>query len=180
MGPHGRWAARADLRTSQTAIQEWWICGICGSCETKPGGAEVCCDRVTAWHSTDPVSWPTSSGSAPTPSAVGATRVVWRRSAPEGGHRIVEGSELARFVREEDEAYAPEQLHVQSARNRFNGVVTRVERDKLTAIIELRAGRFRVVSLLTREAADALDLEEGDLASAVVKATDVIMEVTQS
>jgi len=97
----------------------------------------------------------------------------------EGGHRLVEGAELARFVREDDEAYAPEQLHLQSARNRFNGVVTRVERDKLTAIIELRAGRFRIVSLLTREAADALALEEGDLASAVVKATDVIMEVTQ-
>ena len=96
----------------------------------------------------------------------------------EGGHRMVEGTALARFVRQEDEAYAPEQLRVQSARNRFNGVVTRVERDKLTAIIELRAGRFRVVSLLTREAADALDLEVGDLASAVVKATDVIVEIT--
>jgi molybdopterin-binding protein len=98
----------------------------------------------------------------------------------EGGHRHVEGVELARFVREDDGAYSPEQLHLQSARNRFNGVVTRVERDKLTAVIELRAGRFRIVSLLTREAADALELEEGDLASAVVKATDVIMEVTQS
>ena len=96
----------------------------------------------------------------------------------EGGHRVVDGVALARFVREEDEAYAPEQLYLQSARNRFNGVVTRVERDKLTAIIELRAGRFRIVSLLTREAADALQLEEGDLASAVVKATDVIMEIT--
>ena len=96
----------------------------------------------------------------------------------EGGHRMVEGTALARFVRQEDEAYAPEQLRVQSARNRFNGVITRVERDKLTAIIELRAGRFRVVSLLTREAADALDLEEGDLASAVVKVTDVIVEIT--
>ena len=98
----------------------------------------------------------------------------------EGGHRIVEGPELARFVRQGDEAYEPEQLHFQSARNRFNGVVTRVERDKLTAIIELRAGRFRVVSLLTREAADALELEEGDMASAVVKATDVIIEITPS
>ena len=56
-------------------------------------------------------------------------------------------------------------------------MVTRVERDKLTAIIELRAGRFRVVSLLTREAADALKLEEGDLATAVVKSTSVMMEV---
>lgn len=91
---------------------------------------------------------------------------------------MVDGAALARFVREEDEAYAPEQLHLQSARNRFSGVVTRVQRDKLTAIIELRAGRFRIVSLLTREAADALQLQEGDLASAVVKATDVIMEIT--
>jgi len=98
----------------------------------------------------------------------------------EGGHRVVEGTELARFVREVDEAYEPEQLRLQSARNRFNGVVTRVERDKLTAIIELRAGRFRIVSLLTREAADALELEEGDMASAVVKATDVIIEITPS
>ncbi len=95
----------------------------------------------------------------------------------EGGHRMVEGASLARFVRGQDEAYVPEELLVQSARNRFSGVVTRVERDKLTAIIELRAGRFRIVSLLTREAADDLHLEEGDLATAVVKATDVIMEV---
>ena len=63
-------------------------------------------------------------------------------------------------------------------RNRFSGVVTRVDRDKLTAIIELRAGRFRVVSLLTREAADALRLEVGDLATAVVKSTSVMVEVS--
>ncbi len=95
----------------------------------------------------------------------------------EGGQRIVEGSSLARFVRDHQETDASEQLFTQSARNRFRGVVTRVERDGLAAIIELRAGRFRIVSLLTREAADDLQLEEGDLATAVVKATDVIMEV---
>jgi molybdopterin-binding protein len=93
---------------------------------------------------------------------------------------MVEGASLARFVREQDEAYVPEELMSQSARNRFSGVVTRVERDKLTAIIELRAGRFRIVSLLTREAADDLQLEEGDLATALVKATDVIMEIVPS
>lgn len=98
----------------------------------------------------------------------------------EGGHRMVEGRELARFVREQDEDRAPEALASRSARNRFSGVVTRVERDKLTAIIELRAGRFRVVSLLTREAADALQLEEGDLATAVVKSTSVMVEVSPS
>jgi molybdopterin-binding protein len=96
----------------------------------------------------------------------------------EGGHRMVEGKELARFVREQDEDHTPEELASRSARNRFSGVVTRVERDKLTAIIELRAGRFRVVSLLTREAADALELEEGDLATAVVKSTSVMVEVS--
>ncbi len=98
----------------------------------------------------------------------------------EGGHRVVEGQELARFVREQDEDSSPEELASRSARNRFSGVVTRVDRDKLTAIIELRAGRFRVVSLLTREAADALQLEEGDLATAVVKSTSVMVEVTPS
>ena len=96
----------------------------------------------------------------------------------EGGHRMVESKELARFVREQDEDRTPEELTSRSARNRFSGVVTRVERDKLTALIELRAGRFRVVSLLTREAADALKLEEGDLAVAVVKSTSVMVEVT--
>jgi len=96
----------------------------------------------------------------------------------EGGHRMVEGRELARFVREQDDNHVPDELTSRSARNRFSGVVTRVERDKLTAIIELRAGRFRVVSLLTREAADALKLEEGDLATAVVKSTSVMVEVT--
>jgi molybdopterin-binding protein len=95
----------------------------------------------------------------------------------EGGHRMVEGASLARFIREQKEAYAPEQLLTQSARNRFTGVVTRVERDTLTGIIEIRAGRFRIVSLLTREAVDDLRLEEGDRATAVVKATNVIMEV---
>jgi molybdopterin-binding protein len=95
----------------------------------------------------------------------------------EGGHRMIEGRSLARFAREQDQAYVPDELLSQSARNRFSGVVTRVERDKLTAVIEIRAGRFRIVSLLTREAADDLKLEEGDLATAVVKATDVIMEV---
>jgi molybdopterin-binding protein len=96
----------------------------------------------------------------------------------EGGHRTVEGAELARFVREQDAVAPSDQLLTRSARNRFTGVVTRVERDTLTAIIELRAGPFRVLSLLTREAADDLRLAEGDLATAVVKTTDVMIEVS--
>ena len=98
----------------------------------------------------------------------------------EGGHRAIDGASLARFINDEQEAYAPEEFFSRSARNRFTGVVTRVERDTLTAIIELRAGRFRVVSMLTREAADDLRLEVGDLATAVVKSTDVMIEVAST
>jgi molybdopterin-binding protein len=95
----------------------------------------------------------------------------------DGGHRLVSGPDLARYLVEGADAYEPESLPVQSARNRFTGIVTRVERDKLTAVVELQAGSHRVVSLMTREAADDLDLGPGDMAVAVVKATTVIVEV---
>jgi molybdopterin-binding protein len=65
---------------------------------------------------------------------------------------------------------------VRSARNRFTGIVLSVERDRLTAIVEIQAGPHRLVSLMTREAADELALEPGDMATAVVKATTVIVE----
>jgi molybdopterin-binding protein len=94
-----------------------------------------------------------------------------------GGHRMVSGKDLARHLREQEDAYEPESLQTQSARNRFAGIVTRVERDKLTAVVEIHAGPHRVVSLMTREAADDLALEPGDLAVAVVKATTVIIEI---
>lgn len=63
-----------------------------------------------------------------------------------------------------------------SARNRFTGIVTRVQRDGLMAQIDLQAGPHRVVSLMSAEAADDLGLEVGSLAVAVVKATTVIVE----
>ena len=65
----------------------------------------------------------------------------------------------------------------QSARNRFTGIVTRVERDKLTAVVEIHVGPHRLVSLMTREAADELGLKPGDLATAAVKSTNVVVEV---
>ncbi|WP_127476710.1 TOBE domain-containing protein [Microbacterium sulfonylureivorans] len=63
-----------------------------------------------------------------------------------------------------------------SARNRFVGLVTRVQRDGLMAQIDIQAGPHRVVSLMSAEAADDLGLEVGSLAAAVVKATNVIVE----
>jgi len=63
-----------------------------------------------------------------------------------------------------------------SARNRLEGVVVGVQRDGVMAQIELACGPFRVVSLMSREAADDLELEVGGQATAVVKATTVIVE----
>jgi molybdopterin-binding protein len=103
-----------------------------------------------------------------------AGRLHTRRT--QGGQRVVDGAALAEFVTgrrhggERDEAIA------QSARNRFPGIITRVVKDEVVAQVEVQAGPHRVVSLLTREAADELGLAPGMLAVAVVKATNVVVE----
>ena len=91
----------------------------------------------------------------------------------EGGQRLIDGASVARFVAERQASVASV---AQSARNRLPGIVTRIERDGLTAVVEIQAGPHRIVSMITREAADELGLEVGDLATAVVKATNVIVE----
>jgi molybdopterin-binding protein len=67
-----------------------------------------------------------------------------------------------------------------SMRNRFSGLVTRVVRDTVMAQVEIQAGPHRLVSLLSREAADELGLEPGMLVVAAVKATSVSLEVPAS
>lgn len=94
-----------------------------------------------------------------------------------GGQREIAGPELARHLLEQTGAFEPDGVSQQSARNRLTGIVTKVERDKLTAIVEIRAGRHRIVSLMTREAVDELGLEPGDLATAAIKSTNVVVEV---
>jgi len=64
-----------------------------------------------------------------------------------------------------------------SARNRLTGIVTKVTKDGVMAQVEMQAGPFRIVSLMSREAADELHLEPGSLAVASVKATTVVIEV---
>jgi molybdopterin-binding protein len=64
-----------------------------------------------------------------------------------------------------------------SARNRFTGVVVAVERDGVMAKVELACGDYRVVSLMSREAADEMSLAPGVSATAVVKSTSVMVEV---
>lgn len=103
-------------------------------------------------------------------------RVKFRRA---GSQRLIDGADLARFlVAQVAEPTAPESgLVPASARNRLTGIVTAVERDKVAAKVEIQCGRFRMVSLMTREAADELELGPGDLAVAMVKATNVVVEV---
>jgi molybdopterin-binding protein len=98
-------------------------------------------------------------------------------SRSSGGHRQVSGRELARYLSEQTKAFEPASVVGQSARNRFTGIVTRVQRDKLTAVVEIHVGRHRLVSLMTREAVDELGLKPGDLATAAVKSTTVVVEV---
>ena len=99
-----------------------------------------------------------------------------RVSRTEAGHRLVDGADLARLAGELGEVQDPEVVSPQSARNRLTGIVTHVAKDDIVAKVELRTGPFRVVSLMTREAADDLGLEPGVLATAVVKATNVVVE----
>lgn len=95
------------------------------------------------------------------------------------GRRAVDGAVLARFA-ERNAATVPTVAPVsqESARNRFVGLVTRVVRDKVMAQVELQCGPYRVVSLMSREAADDLGLEPGVTAIASVKSTNVVVEIT--
>ncbi|MCC2323017.1 TOBE domain-containing protein [Cellulomonas xiejunii] len=91
------------------------------------------------------------------------------------GHHAVDGRALARLAQELGAEPAPGG-HQRSTRNRLRGIVTRVVRDTVMAQVEIQAGPFRVVSLISREAADDLGLEPGVVAVASVKATNVAVE----
>lgn len=100
-----------------------------------------------------------------------------RMTRTSGGQRMIDGADLARFLQEQPSAHEPGIIVGQSARNRFPGIVTRVLTDKVMAQVEIQVGPHRVVSLMTREAADELGLAPGVLAVAAVKATNVIVEL---
>lgn len=91
------------------------------------------------------------------------------------GHRTVEGARLAAFAREQVETADGGERS--SARNRLQGIVTEVIKDAVMAQVEIAAGPFRVVSLMSRQAADELGLEPGVMAIAVIKSTNVVVEV---
>jgi molybdopterin-binding protein len=100
-----------------------------------------------------------------------------------GGRRLIDGEDLARLAVELAEERpgqsgdASPRAMARSARNHFVGIVTKVTTDAVAAQVEIQAGPHRFVSLITREAVDELGLAPGVVAAAVVKATNVGVEV---
>jgi molybdopterin-binding protein len=92
-----------------------------------------------------------------------------------GNQRVLPATELAGFLRSLSGSDK-----TSSARNRLTGVVVSVERDGVMAKVELACGDYRVVSLMSREAADDMGLAPGVSATAVVKSTSVMVEIGRS
>ncbi len=98
-------------------------------------------------------------------------------AATKSGPVRVDGQALADLALELAEAPEAGASRMESARNRMSGIVTRVVRDTVMAQVDMQCGPHRMVSLMSREAADELGLEPGSRAVAAVKATNVIVEV---
>jgi molybdopterin-binding protein len=93
-----------------------------------------------------------------------------------GGQRLVAPAEVARLLGERRER---PRVTAGSVRNRFPGVVTEIKRDKVAATVEILAGPYRVLALVTREAVDEMGLKPGMHAVATVKAPNVMLEVDE-
>lgn len=91
-----------------------------------------------------------------------------------GGQRLVPATEVARLLAERR---GHPRISTGSVRNRFPGVVTRIERDGVAATVEILAGPHRILALITSEAVDEMGLTPGMQAVATVKATNVMIEV---
>ncbi len=94
-----------------------------------------------------------------------------------GGQRVVPFDEVRRLLADRRATATDRPIIAQSARNRFSGIVTRIETDTIAAVVEVVAGPHRLVSLMTAEAVQDQGLRVGDEAICVVKATNVIVEV---
>jgi molybdopterin-binding protein len=108
---------------------------------------------------------------------IDAGHIKTARSA--GGQRQINGAALARYMASLPRQDPPAAVS-ESARNRFTGIITRVIKDGVAAQVEIQAGPYRIVSLITRESADELGLKAGLVAVASVKATNVVIEVPRS
>jgi molybdopterin-binding protein len=100
----------------------------------------------------------------------------------DGARTVVDGADLAAFalrLAEQGEEAERDRTRASavSARNRMSGIVTRVKRDPVMAQVEMICGPYRMVSLMSTDAADDLGLEPGIRAIASVKSTNVVVEV---
>jgi molybdopterin-binding protein len=87
-----------------------------------------------------------------------------------GNQRYISSRDLSALLKERS-------IHGHtSARNRMQGTILAVTKDGVMAQIEMACGPYRIVSLMSREAAEELDLKPGDNAAAIVKSTTVIVE----
>jgi molybdopterin-binding protein len=93
---------------------------------------------------------------------------------------VIDGAELAVHAQEIATAPTLGSPVAESARNRFTGLVTRVVKDAVMAQVDLQCGPFRVVSLMSAEAATELQLKPGVLAVASVKSTHVVVEIPEA
>ena len=92
----------------------------------------------------------------------------------ESGRKTVDSAQVAALLA--DASADVDRPVPTSARNRFPGIVTRVERDGVMALVEVQSGPHRIVSLISREGADELGLEPGVIVAASVKSTNVVIE----
>jgi molybdopterin-binding protein len=100
-----------------------------------------------------------------------------RMERSSGGQRMVPIGEVTRLLAARRAQATDRPIVSGSARNRFPGIVTRIEKDRVAAVVEVIAGPHRMVSLMTAEAVDEMGLQVGDEAVCVVKATNVIVEM---
>jgi molybdopterin-binding protein len=98
----------------------------------------------------------------------------------DNGRKAVDGRELAAFIQRLSDTTEPGTTVAASARNRMKGIVTRVVKDGVMAQVEMQTGPFRVVSLMSREAADELGLDVGVVAIASIKSTHVVVEIPEA
>ena len=102
-----------------------------------------------------------------------------RLTAQRDGPMTVSGAELAELAQDLADAPDPGVARAASARNRLKGIVTRVVKDGVMAQVEMQAGPFRIVSLMSRDSAEELELQPGSIAVASIKSTQVVVEIPE-
>ena len=105
---------------------------------------------------------------------------VLEASVDDVGRKVVDGYEVAPVARSQARPPAIPGGTASSARNRMVGLVTDIRTDTVMAQVEMQCGPFRVVSLMSSEAVRDLGLELGSVAVAVIKSTNVIVDIAET